>query len=261
MYDHFLRVHHLPQDVDPQKLAGSAVIVIDVLRATTTICQALAAGASDVVPFLEVDEARAAAAAADGEVVLGGERAGGRIAGFDLGNSPAEYTTDTVRGRRVIITTTNGTRALYHARFARRVLVGAFVNLSAVAASVLKERQVDILCAGTDGGATREDILAAGAIVAGIVHMAEGSCQLNSAASAASREWESIVAGAESSIPTLNMQLALELRDTPGGRNLIGIGLDRDLVDCAQVDKLDFVPELNVSEWRITVPRSENRPC
>ena len=97
--------------------------------------------------------------------MLGGERRGKRIEGFDLGNSPAEYTPEAVGGRRVFITTTNGTRALHHARLARRVVVGAFVNLSAVVASVRDEPRVDILCAGTDGSETREDILAAGAIV------------------------------------------------------------------------------------------------
>ena len=257
MTDQVLSVHNLPADIDPKDLAGSTVIVIDVLRATTTICQALSAGASDVVPLVDADEARAAAAAADAAVVLGGERAGGRISGFDLGNSPAEYTLETVRGRRVIITTTNGTRALHHARFARRVLVGAFVNLSAVIDAVEHDSRVDILCAGTDGGATFEDLLAAGAVVDHLRQRADAEWSLNEIAQAAQDEWQILEFVAERLGRSLKEQLALELRDTPGGVNLLGIGLDQDLVDCAQIDRLNIVPELDVPNWRITAQRIE----
>ncbi len=146
MYEHSIHVHKLPADVDEQSLAGSTVIVIDLLRATTTICQALASGAHNVVPFREIDETLAAAnRLGRTNVVLGGERGGVRIEGFDLGNSPAEFTPQAVRGRSVLITTTNGTQALYHARLAKRVIVGAMVNLSAVIASVEDEPRVDIL--------------------------------------------------------------------------------------------------------------------
>src|SRR5687767_8847167 len=87
-----LCVHLLPDLVEPADLAGRTVVVIDVLRATTTICHALAAGAGAVVPCLEIDEARAKAGQVSGPVALGGERQGLRIEGFDLGNSPTEYT-------------------------------------------------------------------------------------------------------------------------------------------------------------------------
>ncbi len=111
MDERVLNVFDLPQNIDPLALAGSVVVVIDLLRASTTICQALASGAREVVPFLEVDETLAAAAKCErSDIVLGGERSGGKIKGFDLGNSPAEYTCETVGGRRVLITTTNGTR-------------------------------------------------------------------------------------------------------------------------------------------------------
>ena len=167
MPDHRLDVHPLPKLVAENALAGSTVVVIDLLRASTTICQALANGAAEVVPYLEIADAQVAASAApDGEeIVLGGERGGQRIDGFDLGNSPAEYTRKAVAGKRVFLTTTNGTRALNHARLARRILVGSFVNLSAVADSIRDESRIDLLCAGTGGEETREDLLAAGALV------------------------------------------------------------------------------------------------
>src|SRR3954463_5919638 len=166
MPNHHLRVHKLPQDVDEKELVGSTVVVIDLLRATSTICQAFASGAREIVPFLEIEDALAAVKCTDRtDIVLGGERRGGKITGFDIGNSPSEYTSQVVGGKRVFITTTNGTRAMYHARLASRVVLGCFLNLSAVVASVKKETAIDILCAGTDGGETGEDILAAGSIV------------------------------------------------------------------------------------------------
>ncbi len=108
----------------------------------------------------------AAPARRPGDVVLGGERRGLKIEGFDLGNSPAEYTSESVGGKDVVLTTTNGTKALSHARQSAQIYVGAFVNLSAVCAKLSESMHVDLLCAGTDGQITREDVLLAGAVVA-----------------------------------------------------------------------------------------------
>jgi 2-phosphosulfolactate phosphatase len=248
-----LNVHWLPRHVAAADLAGGAVVVIDVLRATSTICQAIASGAAEVVPFLEVNEAVAAAERAGrSNIVLGGERNGGKIPDFDLGNSPCEYTPEAVAGRRVFITTTNGTRALDHAKLAKRVLLGAFTNLSAVARSIQDEPRVEILCAGTDGGETREDILAAGAIVSRLLERSSAPPKLNDHASAAKQDWNELVARARASARPLTELLAIELCHTQGGRNLLGIDLNRDLVDCAEIDRLTIVPELNIRDWRIT---------
>jgi len=236
-----LRVHKLPRQIAEQELSGSTVVVVDLLRVSSTICQALAAGATEVVPFLEIGEATAAAAGDRPNVVLGGERGGKRIDGFDLGNSPSEYTPASVGSRRVFLTTTNGTRALDRARRARRVVVGSLLNLSAVVASIRDEPRVDVLCAGTDGVESREDILAAGAIVEKLVSRDRSVWQLDKAAEAALDEWQAS-----------GDDLAVELRTTPGGRNLLAIGMDQDLVDCARIDALAVVPELDMSAWRIT---------
>jgi 2-phosphosulfolactate phosphatase len=250
----FVNVHNLPQYVAENDLAGATAVVIDVLRATSTICQALASGAREVVPYREIDETLSAAEKSGRRsVVLGGERGGTLIEGFDLGNSPAEFSRETIAGRPVYITTTNGTRALHHARFAGRVLIGAFVNLSAVVASVKDEARVDILCAGTGGEETLEDILAAGAIVDRLASSPNDNCHLNGAADAAAREWRLLVGKAELTGRTIHEQLALKLRDTLGGRNLIEVGNDGDLADCAAIDRLNIVPELDVPNWRITV--------
>src|SRR5437868_6038312 len=119
-----LSVHFLPALADPEELRDATAVVIDLLRASTTICYALAAGAREVIPCLEVDDARRTAAdLAASPPVLGGERKGIRIEGFDLGNSPDEYRPDTVGGRTVVFTTTNGTAAMQRCRPARRVLI------------------------------------------------------------------------------------------------------------------------------------------
>src|SRR5262249_38742437 len=94
----------------------------------------------------------------------GGERGGKRIDGFDLGNSPLEYTRDRLNGKTLVFTTTNGTRAMLHSRQAARILIGAFVNLSALCRELESADAVDIVCAGTDRQITREDVLFAGAV-------------------------------------------------------------------------------------------------
>src|SRR5262245_33149102 len=147
-----LDVHLLPALVEPQQLGGQIVAVIDVLRATTTIIHALAAGANGVVPCLEVEDAlHIAAGEVSGRAVLGGERGGLPIPGFDLGNSPREYTRDRVGGTSVIFTTTNGTRALLRCKAARRVVIGAFANLSALCRELDNHAAISLLCAGTNG--------------------------------------------------------------------------------------------------------------
>src|SRR5690606_7749604 len=127
----------------------------DVLRATTTIVEALAAGAASVAPCLTIDDARQRRAELDGgEAILGGERGGRPIEGFDLGNSPAEYTAQRVSGRSVVLTTTNSTKALLHCRAASEILVAGFVNLSVVVErlrDVSRTLAINIVCAGTDG--------------------------------------------------------------------------------------------------------------
>jgi 2-phosphosulfolactate phosphatase len=253
MPDRRLDVHPLPKPVAENALAGSTVVVIDLLRASTTICQAVANGAAEVVPYLEVADAQAAAEETQDrdEVVLGGERGGRRIEGFDLGNSPAEYTRKAVAGKRVFLTTTNGTRALNHARLARRVLVGSFVNLSAVADSIRDGARIDILCAGTGGEETREDLLAAGALIDAICFSDVISRNMNDPALAARIEWRRMCEAARATGRSVIQHLAIELRDTLGGRNVLSIGLEHDLVDCAQIDALDVVPELDVAAWRI----------
>jgi 2-phosphosulfolactate phosphatase len=254
-------VYFLPALVDPAALAGKVAVVIDVLRATSTIIQALASGAKEVVPCLEVAEAMELARKCD-RAVLGGERGGRQIPGFDLGNSPAEYSPEAVGGKTVIFTTTNGTRALERCRPARRVLIGAFVNFSAVCRELAGEEHVSLVCAGTDGHVTREDALFAGAIVDDLIRgsvardsVADGpprsgglqgrGLQLNDQALLAADAWQAAVRG------LTDRPLGLLLRDSRGGRNLIEIGQENDIDLAAQIDRFDIAPQFDPATNRI----------
>jgi 2-phosphosulfolactate phosphatase len=236
-------VYLLPDLVEPAALAGKTALVIDVLRATTTIVQALASGAREVVPCLEVEEARQAAARIGEGAVLGGERGGVAIAGFDLGNSPAEYTRERVGGKTVVFTTTNGTRAMQRCKLAGRVLLGAFVNFSAVCRELATVDQMALVCAGTDGHVTREDTLLAGAIVDDLARSRK--VRLNDQALLASDAWQTAVR------LMTDRPLGMMLRESRGGRNLIDTGQENDIDLAAQMDKFDVVPELDLAAWRI----------
>jgi len=241
-----LDVYLLPALVEPEALSNKTVVVIDVLRATTTIVHALGEGALEVAPFLNVEDARRLAERLGEAALLGGERSGIPIPGFDLGNSPAEYTRDRVAGKAVVFTTTNGTRALERCKLARRVLVAAFANFSAVCRDLIGENQVAIVCAGTDGHVTREDTLLAGAIVADLTR--EKWYQLNDQALLAADAWQTAVR------LMTDRPLGIMLRDSRGGRNLIETGQQNDIDLAAQIDKFDIVPALDVKTWRIRVP-------
>jgi 2-phosphosulfolactate phosphatase len=161
-----LFVHLLPTLIPAGVLRGGVAVVVDVLRATTAIVQALASGCSAVIPVAEVDEAKAVAAGFPaGSALLSGERQGLPIAGFDLGNSPGAFTPAVCRDKTLVMTTTNGTRAVLASLEAKRVFVAAFPNLLATAVRLrgLNE-DVHVICSGTDGRVSLEDAVLAGAL-------------------------------------------------------------------------------------------------
>jgi len=209
--------------------AGSAPtgIVIDVIRATTTICQALASGYERVFCTAEVEEARALREAL-GEGVLGGERNAVRIPGFDLGNSPREYLE--ARGGPLILSTTNGTRAIVAAaQRCERVFPASLLNL----ASIVEETRAAgedavVVCAGVQGTLALDDAYVAGRIVELL------GWERTDAAEAASR-LASTWSGAEDAF-----------RASKSGRNLLENApeLEEDIAFCARESVLDVVPRL-----------------
>jgi len=259
-----LSVHFLPTWTSPDALAEGTVVVLDVLRASTTIIQALAAGAREVVPCAEVGEAKAIAAHYPREeVVLGGERGGVKVPGFDLGNSPEEYVPDRVAGKTVVFTSTNGTQALLRCRQARRVLIGGLVNLPAVTTALCEDSDhpIHILCAGTDGRVTLEDTYVAGLFVEAWLARQErivGRTWLDpdlpcdDAARIALRiVQEERGSLSDSQLVVRGPTLAEVFRVGLGGKTLLALGHDHDLQFAAQRGAQQIVPELNLATARI----------
>ena len=185
--------------------------------------------------------------------MLGGERHGLPIRGFELGNSPEEYTPERVAGKTVVLTTTNGVRAMFHARQAEHILIGAFVNATAVLRRLLGQERVHLLCAGTDGQPSEDDLLLAGMLVERLDRLGGRTYAANAQAMAAREFWLHSFAlpqalGAE---PLPAETLAEQLAKSPGGRNLLEIRLGNDLLAAAQIDRFQGVPRLDRRDFRI----------
>lgn len=239
-------VHWLPILFSPEELRGGVAVVIDVLRASTTIAQALSAGAKAVVPCGEVSEAQTQAAnLPQGSSLLGGERGGVKIAGFDLGNSPLDYTPERVSGRTVFFTTTNGTNALLRCKLAEQIVIGSFANLEAVAKHVSQTGlPVHLVCAGTNGKMSAEDILCAGAFVSAMKKNLEPS---NFMENDATRMAFALYASHSQSETTLFHALC----ESTGGRNLMALGYRADIEWAANCNRFQSVPKYNLDTGRI----------
>lgn len=235
-------VYYTPLGLNAGDLAGRAVVVIDVLRATSTIVTALAAGAKAVVPAASSDEAvRLTANLERGGIVLAGERRLVKIEGFALGNSPREMTPGAVGGKTLFLATTNGTPALLAAQGGDPVLVAAALNYTAVAerarAAFAERGHLVLVCAGREKQFALEDAYTAGRLVKA-VKKGVRKLVLNDAA-----------------------QVALDLAAQQGGwrdafaasdaaGQLTALGLGDDVAYCAQPDRVRVVPVY--AERRIT---------
>jgi 2-phosphosulfolactate phosphatase len=220
------------EEVTHRRLAGVSAVVIDVVRASTTIVTALARGAKAVVPVATPEEARARVEGwGDGAVLLGGERGGAPPPGFDCGNSPAEYTAERVRGRTIVFTTTNGTRALLAVAGAERIAVGAFVNARAVLRWLARSPgDVLLVCAGETGRFCLEDATCAG-LLARRLSAERPAAVVSDAARAAGILYDHYAA-----------DLGWMLDEAVWARMLAAQGRGADLPLCAAVDALDAVP-------------------
>lgn len=233
-----LDVLFLPGELPARARPETTAVVIDVIRATTTIVTAFGHGVRSVLPVASPEEARRARAATP-DAVLAGERGGQRMAGFDLGNSPREFTREAVGGRDVILTTSNGTKALRAVGEGRVVAIGAFLNRAAVADwLVARGEDALIVCSGYEGLFSLEDSVCAGAIVDRALAQA-GALMLGDGARACQVLWTRYAP-----------ELSHVLPDTGWGRHLVSIGLGPDLELCAALDVTDAVPVMTAG--RIT---------
>lgn len=234
-----ISVFFTPLGVTPQDLAGRPVLVVDILRATTTIVAALARGARAVIPVVAADEAiRIAQNLERDQVLLAGERRAVRIEGFALGNSPREMTAEVVAGKTIVMSTTNGTPALVAAETGAPVLVAAATNFTAVVerTRVLVDGsgELVILCAGKEKRFALEDAYAAGRLAQAVIPDGRRrSVALNDAALASLElvrrygdKWKNAV------------------RASAAARDLIAKGFREDVAAATASDAHDVVPVL-----------------
>lgn len=231
-----LDVAFAPSDLAPGDAAGRTVVVVDILRFTTTACAALAAGARAVVPAASTEEAMQLARTLGPEdVLLGGERGGRKIEGFALGNSPLEMTPERVGGKLLVMTTTNGTRALFAVQAADRVYLGSAANFS-VLGQRLRRHLADrgellILCSGREGYFALDDAYCAG--------------RLAEAALGGRRKWRGLNDAAIAALDLVRRyggRWERPLTSSASGQALKQIGHLDDVVHCAVPDTAPVVP-------------------
>ncbi|MEJ2203730.1 MAG: 2-phosphosulfolactate phosphatase [Gemmatimonadota bacterium] len=223
-------VFFTPGEMDPGTAQGAAAVVIDVCRATTTMVEALAHGAPRIFPTTSAEEAvKLASSLGREDTVLCGERKAVKIEGFDLGNSPGEFTREVIEGKRLVMSTTNGTPAIAAVHEARRVAICAFTNLGATASAIADEERLVLLCAGREGRFALEDALCAGQLLVRLGAGKRRGPSMNDAARAA-------VALAGAFTPDVAF-----LKSTAAGRSLDAIGLAGDLDICGDVDRHSVV--------------------
>jgi len=231
-----------PNEIRAEHLTGRAAVVFDVLRATTTIAAALCAGAAEIRVFGSLEDARFAHARFDGRSILAGEFRCLRAEGFDLGNSPGDFTSDRCAGATIFLATTNGTRAIVKSRAAERLFAAALVNASITAAKLASlDRDVTLVCSGTDGQVAPEDIIGAGAVLLKLLD--------------ARSRVDFVSDGPQSALDSFTKANAAgfvePFRQTRGGRNIIAASLDADIDFAAQLDVCPVVAECDVQNLAI----------
>lgn len=230
----------LPKFLPADSLATKTVVVLDVLRATTTIAAALSIGVVSIRAFADLAAARAAGEAQIPRPILCGEVHTLKAPGFDLGNSPRQFTAAHA-GREMILATTNGTVALDAARSAAALFTGALVNATVTARAVAAVgRDVILLCSGTAGEISMEDLIGAGALCDGLLR-----CGNYEMARDIARIARRLFLGCRESLPAV-------LRETQGGRNNIAAGMEADIDVCAGFDTLEVVCVVDGRELLIT---------
>lgn len=218
-------------DIEKEKLSGADAVVIDVLRMTSTVTNALENGARRIL--LAGEEARARALSFQENALLGGERGGVKLEGFVFGNSPLEYTREKVFGKSIVMTTTNGARAAEAAADALSVRLCSFLNVQAVARSLQNKSRVMIICAGTHDRFSLDDCLCAGALCEYLAADLEND----------------LATGMRLLYKAHKQNIAFALKDTKHYRYLKSIGFENDLEFCLKTDALSCVPVMGENGW------------
>lgn len=227
-------------DIKDSKLENKVAIVIDMFRATSVITTALSNGCREVIPFLTIEETKEyAETLSKNQYVLGGERNAIKIDGFDLSNSPLEYTTEVVEGKSVLMTTTNGTRTLAKSKAAERIFIAAMINGKAVAEKLLElNKDVVIINAGTNGNFSMDDYICSGYIINEMLKVKK-NIELTDIAKTANMIYES------------NADIISYVKEATHYSVMKSLELDDDIEYCIKKNIVDIVPEYKDGKIRI----------
>jgi 2-phosphosulfolactate phosphatase len=230
-----LNVLLTPELSDEMFFNSKTSVVIDVLRASNTIITALDNGAKEIIPVSSVDGAvKISKGLFGGTTILGGERNTKKIEGFHLGNSPLEYTSGAIKGKSIVLFTTNGSKAVVKAKFSESLFVCSFANLSAVVNKILSlGKDIEILCAGNTGAFSMEDVICAG-MIADEAKKQNDNYILSDSAKAASLLYNSV-----------NGNILEMLKQTEHGILLQKNGYAEDINYCSKVNTTEVIPYLS----------------
>lgn len=226
-------LYFTPSEVQDTDLADKLVVVIDVLRASTTAAVALANGAREIIPVASIDAAGELKQKLGKEhVLLCGERDGEKIEGFDLGNSPAEYEPKAVKDKALIFCSTNGSKAMLKGGQGTLCLVGGLVNLSPIVGFLLREKKdVAIVCSGSSGKFSFDDGVVGGKYIAELEQKSGRELEKNDGAKAALCLYRREEA-----------DLYSALRNSFHGKYLVSLGFEADIREAAKLDSVPVVP-------------------
>lgn len=228
-----LDVAFLPKEMEGKDLSDTVCIVLDIFRATSSIVTAMSNQCKSIFPVLSVEDAHALAKEMAQPVLFAGERQSIRIDGFNFGNSPYEFSTDMVKDKTIIMTTTNGTVAINATKGSYRTIIGAFVNASAVCEQALKYgKNIMIVCAGTDRLFSLEDALCAGLLIKILSANVNSEQVLTDSARAALLMYEQ----------AKNELVAVAI-NSRNGKRLFDLDRTDDVKYCFKTDMFSIVPE------------------
>jgi len=249
-----IEIQLIPSPRSPHLLSNRGVVVIDVLRATSVMVHALSEGALEIIPVATVEEAfQRVKTFPSGTTLLGGERGSRKIEGFDLGNSPKEYIAERVKGKRLILTTTNGTKVFHFVSSGEEIMVGSFFNIGAVAGRCCEvDRDLLLFPSGDEGNFSLEDTVCGGMLIDLIIKRGKKPITLTDASHTAHILYQRFKD---------NLLEAFHL--SHHGRELINLGLGDDLLYCSQTDITDIVPVFKDGVIRVplTPSLSPSRLC
>lgn len=221
------------KDLTSQKIYGKTVIVLDIFRCTSTIVSALANGCREIIPATDPEEAIVSISkySSKQSILIAGEIAGQKLPCFQLGNSPFEFSKNKINGKKIILSTTNGTTAIRNCKSAKHVLIGSFLNVSAVCSCALGYRKdIVVVCSGTRGSIALEDVMAAGCHA---VKLKELSIDVK--LSELAKTFSYLYLHFRDNLKHL-------LTESRSGINLINLGYEKDIDECLQFDKYKTVP-------------------